>query len=80
MCRNIRRLHPFEPPATDEELHASALQDVRKRSGMNAPSKAFEQAVAGVVAVTKRLFDELEVHGPRHTREAPLRARDGARP
>lgn len=73
MCRNIRRLHHFEPPATEAELHASALQYVRKLTGMNAPSKvnakAFERAVADVIAVTKRLFHELEPHGPPHTRE-----------
>ncbi|MDX2015040.1 MAG: DUF2277 domain-containing protein [Myxococcaceae bacterium] len=73
MCRNIRRLHHFEPPATEAELHASALQYVRKLTGMNAPSKvnakAFERAVADVIAVTKRLFVELEPHGPPRTRE-----------
>lgn len=74
MCRNIRRLHHFEPPATPAELHASALQYVRKLTGMNSPSRAneaaFERAVAEVVAVTQRLFDALEPHGPPHTREA----------
>jgi hypothetical protein len=74
MCRNIRRLHHFEPPATEEELHASALQFVRKLTGMNKPAKpneaAFERAVKQVVKVTKELFDHLEVHGPPHTREA----------
>lgn len=73
MCRNIRRLHHFEPPATDEELHASALQFVRKLTGMNKPAKAneaaFERAVQQVVKVTKHLFAHLEVHGPPHTRE-----------
>ena len=73
MCRNIKRLHHFEPPATEAELHASALQYVRKLSGMNAPSKAneraFERAVADVVKATKTLFAALEVHGPAHTRE-----------
>lgn len=80
MCRNIRRLHHFEPPATEEEIHASALQFVRKVSGMPAPSKAneaaFNRAVERVVNATKRLFGELEVHGPPHTREEEaLRAR-----
>lgn len=73
MCRNIKMLHHFRPPATEEELHASALQYVRKLSGMNKPSKAneqaFERAVADVVKVTKTLFAALEVHGPPHTRE-----------
>lgn len=73
MCRNIKRLHHFEPPATDEEIHASALQFVRKLSGMNAPSKAnakaFDRAVHDVVAVTKRLFEALHVQGPPHSRE-----------
>lgn len=74
MCRNIRRLHHFKPPATEEELHASALQYVRKLTGMNKPAKvneaAFERAVQQVVKVTQALFDALEVHGEPHTREA----------
>lgn len=73
MCRNIRRLHHFEPPATEEEIQASALQFVRKLTGMPKPSKhneaAFDRAVKQVVKVTKDLFDALEVHGPPHTRE-----------
>lgn len=73
MCRNIRRLHHFEPPATDEEIQASALQFVRKLTGMNEPSKAnaaaFDKAVKRVVTVTKELFDHLEVHGEPRTRE-----------
>ncbi|MCA3013586.1 MAG: DUF2277 domain-containing protein [Myxococcaceae bacterium] len=77
MCRNIRRLHHFEPPATEEELHASALQFVRKVSGMTAPSKAneaaFNRAIERVMTATKRLFSELAVHGPPHTREEEAR-------
>lgn len=73
MCRNIRRLHHFEPPATEAEIQASALQFVRKLTGMNKPAKhneaAFERAVKQVVKVTKDLFDSLEVQGPAHTRE-----------
>lgn len=86
MCRNIRRLHHFEPPATEEEIHASALQFVRKLTGMQKPSKhneaAFERAVKQVVKVTKDLFDHLEVHGPPHSREeeaARAKARGVAR-
>src|SRR5689334_9501004 len=74
MCRNIKTLHHFEPPATDEEVHASALQYVRKLSGMNAPSKAnqraFDDAVEAVAKATFRLFDKLDVHGPPRSREA----------
>ena len=74
MCRNIKTLHHFTPPATDEEIHASALQYVRKLSGVRAPSRAnaaaFEQAVEQVAKATRTLFDALEVHGPPRTREA----------
>jgi hypothetical protein len=63
MCRNIRTLHNFDPPATDEETHASALQYVRKISGSTKPSQAneaaFEQAVAEVEAATRKLLDRL---------------------
>lgn len=73
MCRNIRRLHHFDPPATQAEIEASALQFVRKLTGMNKPAKhneaAFEKAVKQVVKVTQDLFDSLEVHGAPHTRE-----------
>lgn len=74
MCRNIKTLHHFEPPATREEVHASALQYVRKLSGMREPSKAnraaFERAVDQVARATLQLFDALEVHGSPRTREA----------
>ncbi len=74
MCRNIRTLHHFEPPATPEEIHASALQYVRKLTGMNAPShsneEAFEAAVERITAVTLELFDVLEVRTPPRSREA----------
>jgi len=63
MCRNIRQLHNFEPPATAEEAHDAALQYVRKISGSTKPSKAnqeaFDRAVASVTAATTRLLDEL---------------------
>jgi len=74
MCRNIKTLHHFKPPATRAEIRASALQYVRKLSGMRAPSKAneaaFERAVEQVTKATEALFDALEVHGPYRTREA----------
>ncbi len=63
MCRNIRRLHNLAPPATHDEIRASALQFVRKISGSTKPSKAneavFERAVDEVTAVARRLLDEL---------------------
>ena len=82
MCRNIRTLHNFEPPASKEEIHASALQYVRKISGYNKPSRAnaeaFERAVAEVTAVSTRLLAELSTTAPRRNREveaAKARAR-----
>jgi hypothetical protein len=63
MCRNIKTLHNFEPPATDEEIHAAAVQYVRKVSGSAKPSKAneaaFERAVEEVTATTSRLLAAL---------------------
>lgn len=63
MCRNIRNLYNFEPPATDEELHASSLQFVRKLSGFNRPSKsneeAFDRAVETVARAARELIDLL---------------------
>ncbi len=74
MCRNIKTLHHFEPPATEEEVRASALQYVRKLTGMNTPSmgnrNAFNSAVDAITALTLRLFDALEVHSPPRSREA----------
>jgi hypothetical protein len=82
MCRNIRTLHNFEPPANEEEIHASALQYVRKISGYNKPSRAnaeaFERAVAEVTAVSTRLLAELTTTAPTRNREveaAKARAR-----
>jgi len=73
MCRNIKTLHNFEPPASEEEVRASALQYVRKLTGMNSPSqlnhKPFYAAVDDITAVTLRLFDVLEVHTPPRSRE-----------
>jgi len=74
MCRNIRTLHNFEPPATSEEIHASALQYVRKISGSTKPShanqEAFDRAVEEVAAITTRLLDELVTTAPPKNREA----------
>jgi hypothetical protein len=74
MCRAIKLLHHFEPPATPDEVRASALQYVRKLTGMNAPSRAnqhaFDEAVAAITRVTLHLFDHLEAHGPPRSREA----------
>jgi len=74
MCRNIKTLHHFEPPATPDEVRASALQYVRKLTGMNAPSRAnhdaFHAAVEQITALTLHLFEHLEVHSPPRSREA----------
>jgi hypothetical protein len=73
MCRNIRPLHNFEPPATDDEIRASALQYVRKISGTTKPSRAnteaFDRAVEAVTAVSTRLVDELVTTAPPRDRE-----------
>jgi hypothetical protein len=86
MCRNIRTLHNFEPPATDEEIRASSVQYVRKVSGFNKPSKAnaeaFERAVDEVAAITTRLLGELVTNAPPKDREveaAKAKARSAAR-
>jgi hypothetical protein len=86
MCRNIRNLHNFEPPATDEEIRASSIQYVRKVSGFTKPSQAnteaFERAVDEVAAVTARLLDELVTNAPPKDREAEAakaKARSAAR-
>jgi hypothetical protein len=74
MCRNIRTLHNFDPPATNEEIQASALQYVRKVSGSTKPSKAnqdaFDRAVEDVAAITTRLLGELVTTAPPKDREA----------
>jgi hypothetical protein len=73
MCRNIRTLHNFEPPATEEEVRASALQYVRKVSGSTKPSQAneavFERAVVEVAAATSKLLDSLVTSAPPKNRE-----------
>ena len=73
MCRNIRTLYNFEPPATDEEVRASALQYVRKISGFNKPSQAnaeaFERAVEAVTAASRELLGELTTTAPPKDRE-----------
>ena len=73
MCRNIHTLHNFEPPATEEEVHASALQYVRKISGYNKPSRAnaeaFERTVAEITAVSTRLLAELTTTAAPRNRE-----------
>lgn len=77
MCRNIRVLSNFQPPTTDEEMHAAALQYVRKVSGMRAPSQgnkaSFDAAVARVTAATRELLAVLEVRTAPRTREDELR-------
>jgi hypothetical protein len=86
MCRNIRTLHNFEPPATEEEMRASALQYVRKISGSTKPSQAneeaFNRAVDEVTEVTARLLDTLVTNAPPKNREveaAKLRERAAKR-
>jgi hypothetical protein len=73
MCRNIKTLFNFEPPATDDEIRASALQFVRKLSGFNKPSQsnaaAFDRAVAEVTASAERLLSSLHTHSPARDRE-----------
>jgi len=73
MCRNIKTLFNFEPPATDDEIHASALQFVRKLSGFTKPSKvnepAFHQAVEDVTRVARTLVDSLVTQAPPRDRE-----------
>ena len=77
MCRNIKTLANFEPPATSDEIRASALQFVRKLSGTTRPSKAneetFNRAVEEVTAAANRLIGSLEVHAPPKNREEEAR-------
>jgi hypothetical protein len=82
VCRNIHQLHNFEPPATHDEVHAAALQYVRKVAGSTRPSQAnqaaFDQAVAAVAAATEALLAELVTTAPPKNREveaAKARAR-----
>ena len=73
MCRNIKTLFNFEPPATEDEIRAASLQFVRKLSGMNAPSQAnraaFEKATADVAAVARTLIESLVTTAPPRDRE-----------
>jgi hypothetical protein len=73
MCRNIKTLFNFEPPATGDEVHASALQFVRKLSGFNKPSQAneaaFDRAVEEVAAAARKLLESLHTHAPARDRE-----------
>ena len=84
MCRNIKTLFNFEPPATEDEIHASSLQFVRKLSGFNKPSQAnaeaFELAVTEVSAAARKLLASLHTHAPARDREVEAeKARERAR-
>jgi len=86
VCRNIRTLHNFDPSATDDEIHAAALQYVRKLSGSTRPSQAnaqaFERAVEAVAAISRDLLAELTTAAPPKNREeeaAKARARAAKR-
>ena len=86
MCRNIHTLHNFEPAATNDEVHAAALQFVRKVSGSTKPSKAnaeaFDRAVAEIAHITRHLLDDLVTVAPPKNREveaAKARARSANR-
>jgi hypothetical protein len=86
MCRNIRTLHNFEPPASEDEIRASALQYVRKVSGFTKPSQAnaeaFDRAVDAVTAISTELLDSLVTSAPPKDREeeaAKAKARSAAR-
>ncbi len=86
MCRNIRTLYNFDPPATEDEIQAAALQFVRKISGFNQPSKAngaaFDDAVAGVARVAEQLLASLETQAAPKDRDveaARARARSAQR-
>ena len=86
MCRNIRTLHNFDPPSTDDEVRAAALQYVRKISGFTKPSQAneaaFERAIESVTAASMTLLDELVTSAPPKDREveaAKARARSAQR-
>ena len=79
MCRNIKTLYNFEPPTTPDEIHAAAVQYVRKVSGMQKPSRAneaaFERAVHEIAHVTQHLLDELVTTAPRKDREVEAEKR-----
>ncbi len=79
MCRNIQTLYNFDPPTSADEIHAAALQYVRKVSGMQKPSRAneaaFEQAVAEIAVATTRLLDTLVTTAPPRDREVEAERR-----
>ena len=79
MCRNIKVLHNFEPPTTDDEVHSAALQYVRKVSGMQKPSRAneaaFEQAVHAVAHATEHLLADLVTAAPSRDRKVEAQRR-----
>jgi hypothetical protein len=79
MCRNIRVLYNFDPPTSSEEVHAAALQYVRKVSGMNKPSKAneaaFERAVHEIAHITSHLLEDLVTTAPPKDREVEAERR-----
>jgi hypothetical protein len=84
MCRNIKTLFNFEPPATEEEIEASALQFVRKLSGFNKPSQvneaAFERAIREVSDAARRLLTSLHTHAPARDRDVEAeKARERSR-
>ena len=86
MCRNIKTLFNFEPPATDEEIYAASLQFIRKLSGSNKPSKAnevpFNRAVVQVAAIARNLLDSMQTSAEPRDRQieaARARARAGQR-
>ncbi|MGY8632384.1 DUF2277 domain-containing protein [Bradyrhizobium sp. 14AA] len=84
MCRNIKTLFNFEPPASEDEIHASALQFVRKLSGFNKPSQAneaaFDRAVAEVSEAARKLLTSLHTHAPTRDREVEAeRAKERSR-
>ncbi|XEC97344.1 DUF2277 domain-containing protein [Paenibacillus tarimensis] len=76
MCRNIKTLYNFDPPATEEEIEAASLQFVRKLSGFNKPSKAnepaFNRAVQDVAAVARELLDSLVTNAEPRSREVEI--------
>jgi hypothetical protein len=79
MCRNIKILYNFEPPTTEDEVHAAAVQYVRKVSGMTKPSQAnevaFERAVEAIAGVTQQLLDELVTQAQPRDREVEAQKR-----
>jgi hypothetical protein len=79
MCRNIKILYNFQPPTTEDEVHAAAVQYVRKVSGMTKPSQAnqaaFERAVEEITGVTQQLLDELVTQAPPRDREVEAEKR-----